>query len=297
MSYENSMPIRFRPQNFGVTADNANLRLVYAPEDCALLWLDPDVWPASIEAQLVIRSKTYNWVINPFGTSSSYPNVTHPLTAAARTKTFSAPVNAAILSGSTYTLPVSNAMSGTGPNGRAITAGTVSSGTGPEGWPNNYYTAANSSEVLSTGLSYTATDGDHRTVVSGVSLTMHWGMTDLAGTYSHPLYFSFLRNAPAIADVTGVHRAWTATVLAAFTFSGNWEKFLFAGGVWNSMGTGTYTATRFHIGTYRRTLTMAALNSIDPTGAFNWLSSTYDSSDDVFDFKRNDIFSVTGRTF
>ncbi len=307
MAHEYALPMVFQPRDFGGTQDRSLLATVYKnavdPDDSGILCLDPDVWPVSLDAQIVVRNKAYSWVIYPT-TASNYPGVTHPVSAAARTRTVNCPLKAVILNGTTYTLPISNAMYGAHPSGRIIQAGVQSSGSeGPEGTPNNYYTmTANGTEVLSSGLSYSATAGNYRVNCTGISLSMEYGLIqgDTAPQYDRtlPLNFSFIREGAAYTSVTGVKRVWKAVLFAAMWFSGTWTNYEYYGGTWNQTGTGAYSARISYVARYRRQLAIAESEDFNPTGAFNYHSTTtFPATSVLFDLQHNDVFSVTGRNY
>lgn len=307
MAHEYALPMVFQPRDFGGTSDRSLLATAYKnavePDDSGILCLDPDVWPVSLAAQIVVRNKAYSWVIYP-STSSYHPGVTHPVSAAARTRSVTCPLKAAILNGTTYTLPISNSMYGAHPSGRIIQAGVQSSGAeGPEGNPNNYYTmTANGTEVLSSGLSYSATSGNYRVNCTGVSLSMEYGFiqgdVDPQFDRTLPINFSFIREGAAYTSVTGVKRVWKAVLFAAMWFSGTWTNYEYYGGTWNQTGTGSYSARKSYVARYRRQLAITESEDFNPIGAFDYHSTpTFPATSVLFDLQRNDVFSVTGKTF
>lgn len=303
------MPIVFQPADFLGTISRALLATAYKnaaePADSGIICLDPAIWPVSLTAQIIVRNKTYSWGIAPSGWGS-YPSVNHPVTAAARTRSVTCPLKATILNGTTYTLPISNYVHGHHPSGRLISGGGQSStAEGPEGNPANYYTmTANDTEVLSSGLSYTATSGNYKTECTGVSFNLEYGFiqgdVDPQFDRTLPLNFSFIREGATYDAVTGIKRVWKAMIYVAFSFAGTWTNYQwFANpGAWEQQGTGSYTSKKSFVTTYRRQLAIADVLDLNPIGAFNYHSTiSYPATSSLFDLQRNDIFSVTGRAY
>ena len=312
MAHEKAMPVTFYPVDFLGTSNPALRSTAPAftsddPPQQGILWLDPEVWPVSLAVTAVIRNKSYNWSLN--SGQSYYPSVNYAISAAARSRSMTYDLKSTILSGTNYTLPIDNALYGILPDGTTMSGGQRSSGAEDPaaGYALNYYTFPSNtptSEQLASGWSNTVTSGNYRTVWSDVALTMLYGPVqgDVASSYDRTLATrAYFKRVGATYDaVTSVQRYWKSWFYVRFNVTGhwvNWEYFANPG-AWIVQGSGDYSGGMSYCAGYQRLLSWADVSKLDPTGAYDYYrTSTTPATSVLFDPQRNDIISVTGRTF
>jgi hypothetical protein len=312
MAHEKAAPVVFYPVDFLGTSvpalkSTAPAMTPGADPEQGILWLDPEVWPVSLAVSAVIRNKAYNWSLNSGW--SGYPSVNYAISAAARSRSMTYDIKTAILSGTNYSLPLCNALYGILPDGTTMSGGVRSSGAEDPaaGYAVNYYTFPSNnptSEQLASGWSNTVTSGNLRTVWSDVALTMFYGPVqgDVASNYDRTLatHAYFKRVGATYDTLTSVQRYWKSWLWVRFVITGhwvNWEYFANPG-AWSVQGSGDYSGGMSYCAGYQRLLSWSDVSKLDPTGAYDYYRTTTTPATSVlFDLQRNDIVSVTGRTF
>lgn len=312
MAHDKAAPVVFLPVDFGGTVNVALKSTAPAMTsdtvpDQGIIWLDPEVWPVSLAVTAVIRNKAYNWPLSSY--VSGYPSVNYAISAAARSRNMTYDIKTAILTGTNYALPLDNALYGILPDGTTMSGGQRSSGAEDPaaGYALNYYTFPSNnptSEQLASGWSNTVTSGNYRTVWSDVALTMLYGpiQGDVASNFDRTLATRayFKRVGETYDTLTSVQRYWKSWLWVRFVITGhwvNWEYFANPG-AWSVQGSGDYSGGMSYCAGYQRLLSWADVSKLDPTGAYDYYrTSTTPATSVLFDLQRNDIISVTGRTF
>lgn len=262
--------------------------------DAEVVCLDVDSFPSSITAEINLLgqacSNTISFVVDSSG--HMVPVVHSVTTPNIGIVSFVCSPKIAILSGTTYTLPLSNIHSGATADGYTI-AGRSYESTEPN-WgskPSNYYVASAQSALnLSTGYSFTGslyipTIGTWVANCTNSKIEATFGIMDTDA--NRGMFLSLRRNS----DLTSIARVWQSIFQITTTWSGDVQLLL--NGVVQS--TSTYTRSYQSIAAFTRTISGSDVENMSPIGGFAFESGTH-ASDYFFDLDRSDIFSVTAKS-